>query len=95
LQPAARTPLIAALSSPPRFPIAALRGPIDLATVMNAYPHLADAAWLRLGIVAADILAVMVTVRLCAVLTAWWRLLHLSRPAPATIRPPGRRPARH
>jgi len=56
---------------------------------MNPYPHLADAAWLRLGIVGADILAVVVTVRVCSVLTAWWRTLRASRPVPARVRPPG------
>ncbi len=56
---------------------------------MNPYPHLADAAWLRLAIVGADILAVVVTVRVCSVLTAWWRTLRASRPVPARVRPPG------
>ena len=56
---------------------------------MNPYPHLADAAWLRFAIVGADILAVVVTVRLCSVLTAWWRTLRARRSAPATARPLG------
>ncbi len=56
---------------------------------MNPYPHLADAAWLRFGIVGADILAVVVTVRLCSVLTAWWHTLRAPQPVPATARPPG------
>jgi hypothetical protein len=55
---------------------------------MNTYPHLADAAWLRFAIVGADILAVVVTVRLCSLLSAWWRTLHASPPSPATVRPP-------
>jgi len=60
---------------------------------MNSYPHLADAMWLRFAIVGADILAVVVIVRLCAVLTAWWRTQHAPRPAPVTVRPPGRQRA--
>jgi hypothetical protein len=46
---------------------------------MSTYPIFADAAWLRLGIVGLDILAVIITVRLCAAFTAWWR----------NVRPPG------
>ncbi len=57
---------------------------------MNLYSHLADAAWIRFRIVGADILAVVVIVRLFAVLSAWWRTLHARRPAPVTRRPPGR-----
>jgi hypothetical protein len=83
------TAFITILFPPPRFPIAALRGRADLAGAMNPYPHFADAAWLRLAIVGADILAVVVTVRVCSVLTAWWRTLHASPPAPTTVRPPG------
>jgi len=56
---------------------------------MNPYPHLADAAWLRLAIVGADILAVVLTVRVCSVLTVWWRTLRVPQPVPATVRPPG------
>ena len=92
--PTAQTALITALCGPPRFPIAALRGPADLGRAMNPYPHLADAAWLRFAIVGADILAVVVTVRLCSVLAAWWRTLHAPRSVPATVRPPGRQRAR-
>ncbi len=76
----------------PRFPIATLGGPFDLVGAMNLYPQLADPAWLRFGIVGADILAVVVTVRLCAALTAWWRTPRASQPVPATVRPPGRPP---
>src|SRR5580658_3689773 len=86
---AAGVAFITALFPPPRFPIAALRGPADFGGAMNPYPHLADSAWLRLGIVGADILAVVVTVRVCSVLTAWWRTLRASRPIPARARPPG------
>jgi len=57
---------------------------------MNIYPHLADAAWLRFGIVGADILAVVVTVRVCSALTAWWRRLRTRRAVPAAGRPRGR-----
>jgi hypothetical protein len=84
-----RTALIAALCEPSGFPIATLRRWDDLARVMSPYPTLADAAWLRLGIVGLDILAVVVVVRVCSVLTAWWRTLRASRPVPATVRPPG------
>ena len=56
---------------------------------MNSYPHFADAAWLRLAIVGGDILAVVVTVRVCSVLTAWWRTLRASHRASARIRPAG------
>ena len=86
--PAARAALITALFQPPRFPIAALRDSADAVRAMNPYPHLADAAWLRLAIVGADILALVVTVRLCSALAAWWRTLHAHRPTPATVRPP-------
>jgi hypothetical protein len=86
---AAGSAFITALFPPPRFPIAALRGPADFGGAMNPYPHLADSAWLRLGIVSADILAVVVTVRVCSVVTAWWRTLRASRPVPARVRPPG------
>ena len=80
---------ITALFPPPRIPIAALRGRADLGGAMNPYAHFADSAWLRLGIVGADILAVVVTVRVCSVVTAWWRTLRASRPVPARVRPPG------
>ncbi len=90
--PAAANGFITALHRLPRFPIAALRGPIDLVGAMNLYPQLADSAWLRFGIVGADILAVVVTVRLCAVLTVWWRTPPAPQPVPATVRPPGRHP---
>jgi hypothetical protein len=47
---------------------------------MNTYPLIADAAWLRLGIVALDIIAVVVTVRICSAVgtwsRAWWRAQH-------------------
>ena len=61
---------------------------------MNNYPHLADTAWLRLVIVGLDILAVVVTVRVYSMLTAWWRSLRAPRPARAGSRTPGR-PAGH
>jgi hypothetical protein len=61
---------------------------------MNPYPHLADAAWLRLAIVGANILAVVLTVRVCSVLSAWWSTLRASQPVPATVRPPGHQHAR-
>jgi hypothetical protein len=51
---------------------------------MSLYPTLADAAWLRLGIVGLDVLAVVVVVRLSAALAVWWRAPHAPRSAPAT-----------
>jgi hypothetical protein len=62
---------------------------------MNAYPLLADPAWLRLGIVGLDILAVIATVRLCGAVTNWWRMAHHTRSAPATTRAANRRPIRY
>src|SRR5580698_1067403 len=53
---------------------------------MNVYPQIADAAWLRLVIVGLDILAVVVTVRVCSVLTAWWRAWRAPQPVPAAVR---------
>jgi hypothetical protein len=61
---------------------------------MNPYPHFADSAWLRLGIVGADILAVVLTVRVCSVLTIWWQTLRAPQQVPTTVRPPGRQHAR-
>jgi hypothetical protein len=62
---------------------------------MNPYPLIADAAWLRLGIVGLDVLAVVVVVQLCAALGTWWRMPHAARPALATIRAASRRVAGH
>ena len=83
------TAFITALFPPPRIPIAALRGRADVGGAMNPYPHFADSAWLRLGIVGADILAVVVTVRVCSVLAALWRTLRAPQRVPTNVRSPG------
>jgi hypothetical protein len=59
---------------------------------MTPYPLFTDAAWLRLCIVGIDILAVIVTVRLCSGVAVWWRTLRPpGHPIPAAARI-GRRP---
>jgi hypothetical protein len=59
---------------------------------MNPHFPFADAAWFRLAIVGAEILAVVVVVRLWAAVADWWHATHWNtvgaRLAPA-------RPRRH
>jgi hypothetical protein len=59
---------------------------------MNAYPIIAEAAWVRLAIVGLDILAVAATVRFCGLLGAWWRTHHPPGPsfAPGRLTPRSR-----
>jgi hypothetical protein len=61
---------------------------------MNPYPIFAEAAWLRLAVVGVDILAVVLVVRLCGAVTAWWRAQRAFRPARVPIRGSRRRPTR-
>jgi len=61
---------------------------------MNPYPIFAEAAWIRLTIVGLDIIAVVVVVRLCGAVTAWWRARHAIRPALVPIRGSRRRQSR-
>ena len=42
---------------------------------MTPHTFFADAAWFRLGIVGLDILAVILTVRICSAVAALWRVL--------------------